>query len=78
MADEPTPWTPAEVKTSKRVCAGIYRVTLANGAEATVSRDNACAGDVGSGKWQWMDVSGGTSGHGTKTEAVEEFRNYRG
>ena len=42
-------------KSSKRIGIGIYRVTLANGAEATVSRDNACDGDTGTGRWQWED-----------------------
>ena len=65
------------VTTVKRINNGIYRVTLANGAEATVSRDNACDGDTGTGRWQWDDVSGGTSGHATKREAIETFREYR-
>jgi len=65
-------------KSSKRIGIGIYRVTLANGAEATVSRDNACDGDTGTGRWQWDDMSGGTGGHATKREAIETFCDYRG
>ena len=64
---------------TERLAPGIYRVTLTNGVTATVSRDNACDGDTGKGRWQWDDMSGGgTGGHATKREAIEMFCDYRG
>jgi hypothetical protein len=73
-----TPRSPSKVKSSRRVCPGVYRVELENGVEATVSRDNAIDGDTGVGKWGWSDGSGGTSGHDTKKEAIWHLRDYRG
>jgi hypothetical protein len=66
------------VDTTKRRADGLYRVILANGAEAKVSRDNAVEGDTGPGKWQWDDEAGGCGNLDTRREAVESFREYRG
>lgn len=76
-ADEQPTWEPAEIESSTREEAGIYRVQLANGARAVVCRAGTKSAQWTHG-WGWADKHGAVTGLPTKSDAMRSFREYRG
>jgi hypothetical protein len=77
-SDELATWEAAVVVDSTRVAKGIYAVTLANKARATVAKASEVQGGVARRGWYWLDRRGGVEGFKTKGDALASFRRYRG